>query len=97
MQIQPGPSLSDRQIERIATALAAPRRAQILREIGQSDQDYPCTAIIETHKISAGTVSHHIKELEAADLVEIIRDGKFLKLRLRRDTLQAYVTHLAQI
>jgi ArsR family transcriptional regulator, arsenate/arsenite/antimonite-responsive transcriptional repressor len=90
------PALSARQIERIASALAAPRRSQILRDIGEADDAYPCTALIETHKISAATVSHHLKELEAADLVEVIRDGKYLQLRLRRDVLGAYIKHLSE-
>jgi ArsR family transcriptional regulator, arsenate/arsenite/antimonite-responsive transcriptional repressor len=88
---------AERQIERIANALASPKRAQILREIGQADGDHPCTAITDAHELSAPTISHHLKELETAGLIEIIRDGKFMKLRLRRDVLNAYLAHLATI
>jgi ArsR family transcriptional regulator len=94
----PKPSkLSDREIEHIAAALAAPRRVQILKEIGSTEEAYPCTALIESHGISAATVSHHIKELERANLIAIMRDGKFLKLKLNRDVLRAYAEHLAAI
>lgn len=89
--------LSERDYERIAAALAAPRRLQILKEIGASNGPYACTAIIQSQHISAATVSHHIKELERAGLIEVSREGKFLNLVLRRDVLRTYADYLAAI
>ena len=89
--------LSDDRMRLIAKALADPRRYSILKQIGAKTCAVPCTDVRERQPVSAATLSHHLKELEAAGLITIVRKGKFADVVLQRDVLQAYLEHLGKI
>ena len=90
--------LTPRQTELIAKALAEPRRMEILRQIGRCDGSAAsCSALQESQKVTPATLSHHIKELTNAGLVDVARDGKFMRMTLNRPVLDAYLAQLAKI
>jgi DNA-binding transcriptional ArsR family regulator len=90
-------ALSDRQFHLIARALADPRRYDILERLGRAGNQCPCADMRDCIPVSAATLSHHMKELENAGLIDSERDGKFVNYTLRRDVLAAYLNRLAQI
>lgn len=93
-----GVKLTEREVTRIARALAEPRRLQILKQIGScDDQALACRFILEKQDISPATLSHHLKELETADLIETSRDGKYVLVSVKRDVLRAYLDQLSEI
>jgi ArsR family transcriptional regulator len=89
--------MSKRQFEQIARALAEPRRVEILKEVGTWEKPRPCNALLEMHRISAPTLSHHIKELETAGLLQVVKEGKFSTLSLNREALREYAERLAHL
>jgi ArsR family transcriptional regulator, arsenate/arsenite/antimonite-responsive transcriptional repressor len=73
----------------ILKALADPRRFELLERIAKANCPLACAQAQAVLKIAPATLSHHIKELESAGLIEIERIGKFHNLKLRPGVLEA--------
>jgi ArsR family transcriptional regulator len=89
-------TLSDEQFQTIARALADPHRFTILEQVAAAD-GIACSLLHEHDVISPATVSHHMKELSEAGLVEVKREGREAYLSLRRAVLDAYLKRLATL
>jgi ArsR family transcriptional regulator len=77
----------------ISRALSDPRRVKVLRKIATC-AGTACMDLRESLAINPATLSHHIKQLESAGLIETARDGKFVRATLRRKTWKTYLGHL---
>lgn len=88
--------LTKAQTLSISRALSDPTRFEIFQQIAGC-QCLGCSDLREHCTVSAPTISHHLKELETAGLIESTRAGKFMNLTLRRDVWQAYLRELARI
>jgi ArsR family transcriptional regulator len=86
--------LTEDQMQTIARALADPRRYEILRKINEQQCSMPCSVMRECIDISPATLSHHMKELEVAGLVQSEKDGKFVRYTPQRHMLRAYLERL---
>ena len=87
------PALAPGQFERIAKALSDPRRFALLETIG-ANTECPNQSLCQCFPVSKATISHHIKELTDAGLVESERDGQYMSLRAKPDVLKAYTAEL---
>jgi ArsR family transcriptional regulator, arsenate/arsenite/antimonite-responsive transcriptional repressor len=70
-------------------ALADPRRYELLERIAKASCPLGCADALSALKIAPATLSHHIKELENAGLIDVTREGKFHYLKLKPGVLGA--------
>jgi len=89
-----GKTLTEDQVLLIAKALGDRRRYEILKRLGERPEALACGTVRDCMSINPATLSHHMKELEIAGLVEVVREGKFASYVLRRDVLEAFFHRL---
>jgi ArsR family transcriptional regulator len=89
--------MTTRQFQRISKAVADPRRYQILARIARIRGEAACSDLRRDLPITAATLSHHLKELENAGLIQIRRQGQFAHLKLHRKTWREYLSQLRKL
>ena len=87
--------LSDAQMQRIIRALADPQRFAILERIA-AEREVACKQLVAEFPITQATISHHLKELVAAELIQSRRVGQCAMLSRRDSILDEYVKQLGQ-
>ena len=87
------PVMQQAQFQRIAKALADPRRFEML-EIIAGQPEVACQHLCEEFPVSQATISHHLKELTNAGLVKSRREGQFVFYRACPGVVSDYVTEL---
>jgi ArsR family transcriptional regulator, arsenate/arsenite/antimonite-responsive transcriptional repressor len=85
------PTLSEEEAEATAElfkALGDPARVRLVNLLAQSDGEVCMCDLIEPVGLSQPTVSHHIKKLVDAGLVEREQRGKWAFFSLKRDAVE---------
>ena len=85
-----------RQFQKISKALADPRRYEILSRIAGRDE-LACSDVRCGLPITAATLSHHLKELANAGLIELRRERRFVHMKLRRKVWRDYLAKLSKL
>ena len=83
-------------IERISKALADQTRLMIFEAIAKR-KSMNCGEIVSLRGITPATVSHHLKILSDAGLIECRRQGQFVHSRAVPERLQEYSRALARL
>ena len=73
-------------------ALADPHRFHLVEQIAKAGCPLGCAQARASLAIAPATLSHHIKELEAAGIISVTRAGKFHFLSLRPGVLEAIIS-----
>jgi len=84
------------QFQRVAKALADPRRFEILETIAAAGEEMCCGEVVCKFTVAQATISHHLKELIDAGLVLARTEGQFKLLSARPDVLAEYIEQLRQ-
>ena len=85
--------MDDVRFAKVARALADPQRLALMGRIA-AEAEVGCQSLRKTCPISQATVSHHIRELAEAGLVEVRREGKFAFFRAVPEVVDAYLAEL---
>jgi ArsR family transcriptional regulator len=90
------PPLPTVEAERVAAsfrALADPTRVAIVNRLAQAEETCVCD-LTAAFRLSQPTISHHLKVLRLAGLVEATRRGTWAFYRVVPETLDALATAL---
>jgi ArsR family transcriptional regulator, arsenate/arsenite/antimonite-responsive transcriptional repressor len=86
-----------RKFFRMTRALVDGRRFEILERIAAVKNEISCIDLRAKLPISRATLSHHIKEVATAGLIETRRQSKYMYLRMRKKTWREYLRRLREI
>lgn len=83
---------TDEKFVCVCKALADPMRLGLLCRIAEAKRgaEVGCKTLVAEFPVSQATISHHLKELHRAGLIECRMDGPCLYLRPNVDALEAF-------
>jgi ArsR family transcriptional regulator len=88
--------MDTKKIERISKALGDETRLRIFEMIA-AQKNLTCSELVKLQGVTPATISHHLKVLTDAELIECRREGQFVYSRTVPATIAEYAESLAQI
>jgi len=88
--------MDQKELGRISKALSDPTRLRIFEGIS-SHKEMFCGQVVEKCGVTPGTISHHLKILADANLIETRREGQFVYMRSKPETIRDYGRALAKM
>ena len=82
------------RFQRVAKALADPRRFEMLEAIGAAPE-LACQRLCNCFPVSQATISHHLKELRQAGLITMERRGKNRLCGVNQEAVASLAAYLA--
>ena len=85
-----------KKIERISKALGDETRLRIY-EVIAAQKNLTCSELVNLQGVTPATISHHLKILTDAELIECRKEGQFVYSRTVPETVAGYTKSLARI
>jgi ArsR family transcriptional regulator len=82
--------LSLKQIEKISKALGDANRLKILQHISKRGGCGQCSEIQDVIDLTQPSISHHVKILLEAGLIEAEKEGRNIKYKLNEQIIKDY-------
>lgn len=88
--------MTEKDLAKISKALSDPARLRIYEAISSRPEMF-CGELVEKFSLAPGTISHHLKILAEADLIESRRKGQFIFNRSKPETIGDYARSLTRM
>ena len=86
-----------KQLEKISKALGDITRLKILTGMSECKGSFQCSDIKSMTPLAQPSVSHHIKTLIEADLIEPEKDGRNHSYQLNKSLLKSYIETISKM
>lgn len=86
-----------RQVEKISKALSDVNRLKILQHMQGNGGCIECMEIAGLLNLAQPSISHHVKKLVEAELIEPHKDGRYYHYSLNKKTWKEFVAALKQL
>ena len=83
-----------KQVEKISKAFSDVNRLKILLDISKRGGCIQCAEIMQNLNLAQPSVSHHIKILVEAGLIEPEKESRYYKYLLNKPLLKAYIDQI---